>query len=169
MRRYVSTVFLEASTISEGRGTTIPFSTFGAPWFGNGSNAVDLTRELNEKCCEEAAACFRTNYYIPTWFKYNGSVVGCVQWIDSSCSPASFAVTSELVLILMRSSNESFRWDGSWFGWGDNTTLIDLYSGTSRFREALLLDGVTGDDVAKLFQDESDTFRDVTRLQFLLY
>ena len=169
VRRYVSTVFLEASTISEGRGTTIPFSTFGAPWFGNGSNAVDLTRELNEKCCEEAAACFRTNYYIPTWFKYNGSVVGGVQWIDSSSSPASFAVTSELVLILMRSSNESFRWDGSWFGWGDNTTLIDLYSGTSRFREALLLDGVTGDDVAKLFQDESDTFRDVTRLQFLLY
>ena len=41
VRRYVSTVFLEASTISEGRGTTIPFSTFGAPWFGNGSNAVD--------------------------------------------------------------------------------------------------------------------------------
>ena len=30
-------------------------------------------------------------------------------------------------------------------------------------------DGTTGDDVAKLFQDEAGTFRNISRLPFLLY
>ncbi len=35
---YLSTVFIEATTVSEGRGTTLPFQMFGAP----GYNASDL-------------------------------------------------------------------------------------------------------------------------------
>jgi len=173
IRHYVSTVFLEATTISEGRGTTTPFSTFGAPWFSIGSEAFDLTRRLNEKCCKNnnvSSSCFRTSYYIPTWFKYNGTVVGGVEWMNDDDNDSSFAKASELLITLMRSSkNGKFRWDGSWFGWGSNSTLIDLYAGTARYRNALMREGATGVEVSNLFRNESDYFASVTRVPYLLY
>eukprot|EP00940_MAST-03C_sp_MAST-3C-sp2_P001937 g1937.t1 len=182
---YVATVFLEATTVSEGRGTNVPFSAFGAPWLSNGTlrgqNAKVLTDKLNQNAiaCSSttaARACFRTNFYIPTFQKFNGTVVGGVHWMDDDAagniaSAHVFARAMQILLEVMRVSDVHFEWDGSWFGTPGHR-LMDLYAGTSRLREALdkarFRNSSTGRDIANMFCDEAETFRD-RRAAFLLY
>ena len=80
--------------------------------------------------------CFRSSYFIPTWSKYNGSVVGGVDWIrmarsvnnnndifamtdanaqmDTATTP-TFLIAVQLLLSLRRVSGDMFKWDGSWY------------------------------------------------------
>lgn len=97
---YSSTVFLEATTVSEGRGTCTPFSEFGAPFINN----LDFVNYLNseyedwsfskQKSKEENNLvqssrtetiaynyeCFRASYFNPVFFKYNNTIVDGIQW-----------------------------------------------------------------------------------------
>lgn len=63
---YPGMVFLEGTNISEGRGTTIPFEVFGAPW----TDGKDISEELNRK--ELDGVLFRETYFKPTFSKYSG-------------------------------------------------------------------------------------------------
>lgn len=61
---YPGTVLIEALNISEGRGTTIPFELFGAPFI----NASKLKSELEKR---KIPGCrFRIHDFIPTFNKY---------------------------------------------------------------------------------------------------
>ncbi len=63
---YPGTVLFEATNISEGRGTTIPFELFGAPFI----KARQLLAYLNSK---NIAGCrFREHNFIPTFHKFAG-------------------------------------------------------------------------------------------------
>ena len=57
---YPATVFLEATTVAEGRGTTTPFTLFGAPWL----NAQALARRLNRDV-DPTGAQFRAAWFTP--------------------------------------------------------------------------------------------------------
>jgi uncharacterized protein YbbC (DUF1343 family) len=61
---YPGMCLLEATNISEGRGTTRPFEIFGAPFI----NAEILCRELN--ALRLPGAFFRENYFQPTFHKF---------------------------------------------------------------------------------------------------
>ena len=74
---YPATVFLEATSAAEGRGTTTPFTMFGAPWL----SAHALASQLNANGTEGASACFRAAWFTPVWFKYNGSDCQGVEWV----------------------------------------------------------------------------------------
>jgi uncharacterized protein YbbC (DUF1343 family) len=66
---YGATVFIEATTVSEGRGTTTPFTLFGAPFIDTTQLALRLNNAFQ---CLANNACFRSAYYDPTFAKYNG-------------------------------------------------------------------------------------------------
>eukprot|EP01032_Pedospumella_encystans_P025769 gene25769-29113_t len=55
---YGATVFLEATTVAEGRGTTTPFTLFGAPFL----DAEDLAARLNKDfhCAQSSSSASRT-------------------------------------------------------------------------------------------------------------
>ena len=57
---YPATVFLEATTAAEGRGTTTPFTLFGAPWL----SAYALAQRLNTGA-NSSAALFRASWFTP--------------------------------------------------------------------------------------------------------
>jgi uncharacterized protein YbbC (DUF1343 family) len=59
-------VLFEALNVSEGRGTTVPFELFGAP-FINGEILLRNLRERNIPGCS-----FRIHNFIPTFNKYTG-------------------------------------------------------------------------------------------------
>ncbi|CAE7704570.1 ybbC [Symbiodinium microadriaticum] len=112
---YGATVFLEATTVAEGRGTTTPFELFGAPFL----NAERLASRLNRDfyCSSPLAGLqgqhmqpqstrsrfeggesrnrnvFRAAYFQPTFSKYNGTTVPGAQWFDSSSRCAQDTVS----------------------------------------------------------------------------
>ena len=70
---YPGMCLLEATNISEGRGTTRPFEFFGAPWirgddFAAGLNALHLP-----------GVYFREAYFQPTFHKYSGRLCAGAQ------------------------------------------------------------------------------------------
>jgi uncharacterized protein YbbC (DUF1343 family) len=110
---YPSTVFIEATTAAEGRGTCTPFQTFGAPFVDN----FKMTDWLNQQLCPQshskqlqtfnpesnekqdtlnkvsqkrgrslgtaALNCFRASYFEPTFSKFNNTVVNATQWMQT--------------------------------------------------------------------------------------
>jgi len=65
---YPGMCLLEATNISEGRGTTRPFEIFGAPFI----DAEILCRELND--LKLSGIFFRENYFQPTFHKFAGEL-----------------------------------------------------------------------------------------------
>lgn len=66
VRLYPATCWLEGTTLSEGRGTTSPFSILGAPWLG-----PDFAAELSELLPELP---IREARYRPTFSKHAGEL-----------------------------------------------------------------------------------------------
>lgn len=64
---------LEGTNVSEGRGTTRPFETFGAPWV----DARALAERLN--ALQLPGVLFRPSWFTPSFSKHAGKVCGGVQ------------------------------------------------------------------------------------------
>jgi uncharacterized protein YbbC (DUF1343 family) len=65
---YPGTVLIEALNLSEGRGTTIPFELFGAPYI----NSEKLKKNLDSR--NISGCVFRPHDFIPTFHKYSGEL-----------------------------------------------------------------------------------------------
>jgi len=161
---YGATVFIEATTVAEGRGTTTPFTLFGAPFLGAPALAVALNNGTSTNETDHRAS-FRAAYFNPTFSKYNGTDCAGVQWVRDVAPLFSLAA---LVLVTLRdiSPPGAFQWNGSWFG-HPGTELIDEYAGTPAFRE-MIDNGSTALEIASAFIDDVKAFRE-TRAAFLLY
>ncbi len=70
---YPGTVLIEALNLSEGRGTTIPFELFGAPFI----NAEKLKKNLDSR--NIPGCVFRIHGFIPTFNKFNGIYCNGIQ------------------------------------------------------------------------------------------
>lgn len=70
---YPGTVLIEALNMSEGRGTTIPFELFGAPYI----NAELLKKNLTERKIPGCA--FRIHNFIPAFHKFAGELCNGIQ------------------------------------------------------------------------------------------
>lgn len=64
---YPGACLLEGTNVSEGRGTTLPFKVFGAPWI----DGKYLARELN---ANSEGVFFRETSFVPTFSKYKGEL-----------------------------------------------------------------------------------------------
>jgi uncharacterized protein YbbC (DUF1343 family) len=70
---YAGMCLLEATNISEGRGTTRPFELFGAPWICGEEFVTELNR------LELPGVYFREAYFQPTFHKYAGETCAGAQ------------------------------------------------------------------------------------------
>jgi uncharacterized protein YbbC (DUF1343 family) len=70
---YPGTVLIEALNLSEGRGTTIPFELFGAPFIDSGKLKKNLDARNIEGCV------FRMHDFIPTFHKFTGELCNGIQ------------------------------------------------------------------------------------------
>jgi len=71
---YPGMCLLEATNLSEGRGTTRPFEIFGAPWI----DPWAICNELNGSVFMQGAV-LRPHYFIPTFNKHQGTKCGGAQ------------------------------------------------------------------------------------------
>jgi len=128
---YPGMCLLEATNLSEGRGTTKPFSVFGAPWI----DGVELCSRLNGTIFLEGAV-LRPHAFIPTFNKHAREM--CYGAEIHVLDRSKFRPLRTGLGILL----ESFRYSRT--GWNDppyeyefRKMPVDILSGGSQVREAV--------------------------------
>jgi len=157
---YPGLCLVEATTLSEGRGTTRPFKLVGAPW-------IDA-RALAEVLQSVAGIAVRPAWFRPELGKHAGSV----------CAGVELAVTDrralrplELGLRLLdavrRLDPGRFSWRTGAYEFVDEIPAIDLLTGDGRARQAIET-GTGLDELLASWRDEVRHFEE-TLAGLLLY
>ena len=102
---YPGTCLLEATNISEGRGTTRPFEIFGAPFI----DAEVLCRELND--LKLPGVFFRENYFQPTFHKFAGELCrGAQLHVVDRHNFQPFKTGVEIIKRISQIHSDQFQW-----------------------------------------------------------
>lgn len=99
---YLATCIFEGTNVSEGRGTTRPFSVIGAPWLDNKS----LVLELNNQNLE--GVIFRTLFFTPTFSKHANKLCNGIELIITDYDKFRPVVTGYVLLYLIRGMHKDF-------------------------------------------------------------
>jgi uncharacterized protein YbbC (DUF1343 family) len=129
---YPGACLLEATELSEGRGTTRPFRLIGAPGIDPQALAAELAglRELG-------VAAIPT-YFRPWHQKHRGEVCGGVELaVVAAERVAALRVGVELLAACARVAPEQFRWRVAPYEFVDDRPAIDLLSGSDELRRAV--------------------------------
>lgn len=133
---YPGMCLLEGTTLSEGRGTTLPFELFGAPWLEPELLAARLGG------LGLPGVRFRPCSFRPTWNKHAGELCGGVQLHVHDAATFRPVRTGIAALWAAASlSRERGRGEFSWhteaYEFVRDRKAIDLLAGSSALREGL--------------------------------
>jgi len=160
-RVYPGACLLEATSVSEGRGTTRPFELFGSPTV----QPVHLADRLN--ATDLPGARFVPTYFRPQFHKHAGEVCGGVQWIvEDSEALEPYRCGIEIVRALAE-TDPGFSWREEPYEFVRDIPAIDLLVGTDVLRRAL--EGAADlDEWLSSWREDERRFRAET-LPFQLY
>jgi uncharacterized protein YbbC (DUF1343 family) len=159
---YPGGCLVEATELSEGRGTTRPFQLTGAPHIDPPALADALAaRNL-------PGVAFVPTYFRPQFQKHKGQMCGGVELVvtDPHAFP-SYRVGVELLDAIRRLSPEAFRWREAPYEFVIDRPAIDLLAGGPRCREAIESGEGLEDWIATWQADEEEFRRE--REAILLY
>jgi uncharacterized protein YbbC (DUF1343 family) len=108
---YPATCFIEATNVSEGRGSNAPFEQFGAPFI----NSDDLVQALKKKHIPGVA--FAPAQFTPVSSKHAGTLCNGVRMTVTNRSlfrPVYTGLT--LISVLLRENPDSVRLNHAWLG-----------------------------------------------------
>jgi uncharacterized protein YbbC (DUF1343 family) len=129
---YPGLCLLEATNISEGRGTTKPFEIFGAPFI----NAYALKEHLQSY--DLPGIAFRTCSFTPTFDKYTHQQCHGLQiHILNPNSIKPYATGLAILHALLSMYPETFQWRQTPYEFRDDVPAIDLLTGSPTVRTAL--------------------------------
>jgi uncharacterized protein YbbC (DUF1343 family) len=149
---YPATCLIEGTSLSEGRGTTLPFEVIGAPALDGHALAEALGGAGDFGCL------YRPTTFVPTFSKHEGAVCHGVQiHPDGAFHPAVLSLGPALLAICRRFAGDAFAWVHH-----GETAFINRLAGGPELRETV----DTGGDIAALlhrWQEAAETFiADVT-------
>ena len=175
---YPGMCLLEATTISEGRGTTRPFELCGAPWL----DAWKLCEEL--RALKLPGVAFREAFFQPTFHKGRGRIcAGLQQHVTDRRSYQPF-LTGIAILWAMRRQGaasdavaidplhpddlpQTFAWKAPPYEYETLKLPIDILLGGSWVREALEA-GAMPSEIAARWRPDEEAW-EARRAPFLLY
>ncbi|HBL27711.1 MAG TPA: DUF1343 domain-containing protein, partial [Acidobacteria bacterium] len=159
---YPGGCLVEATELSEGRGTTRPFQLTGAP----GLDPVALADALNARALPGAA--FLPTYFRPQFQKHRGTHCGGVELLVADAeSFRSYRTGVELLDGVRRVAPDLFAWRVAPYEFVSDRPAIDLLTGGPEARLALESGDGLADWIATWSQDEA-RFRE-ERSDVLLY
>jgi uncharacterized protein YbbC (DUF1343 family) len=131
---YPGTVLLEALNLSEGRGTTIPFELFGAPFIDHEKLKENLGNRHIEGCV------FRIHDFIPTFHKFNGELCYGLQIHITDIDRFKPVGTALEIFdaIIETSLRDSLKFKMPPYEYEYNLLPFDILSGDSGMRECLI-------------------------------
>ncbi|MBI5741290.1 MAG: DUF1343 domain-containing protein [Nitrospirae bacterium] len=160
---YPGMCLLEATNLSEGRGTTRPFEIFGAPFI----DADTLARALGK--FRLPGVIFRPMYFQPTFQKHAGSL----------CGGAQIHVTDRNIfrpfktgVAIMKAVHElypaHFTWKQPPYEYETEKMPIDILAGTDRLRKDIE-DGRSLEYMEKWWSGQCGEFDRKVRRRYLIY
>lgn len=147
---YTATCIIEATPLSEGRGTTLPFEVIGAPWLDGHALAIELnSREL-------PGVTFRATGFTPTFSKHEGEMCSGVQLhITDRDAFQPVATGVHLIHAMKHLPNSEFQWkSGPVFGMSHSK----LYGSTEL--HDMIDAGASPDEIIATWQPELDKFNE---------
>lgn len=130
---YPGTVLIEALNLSEGRGTTIPFELFGAPFI----NAVKLKKNLLGRRIEGCA--FRIHGFIPAFHKFAGQYCDGLQiHVTDTDKFRPVGTALEIFDAIIETSPGALTFNQPPYEYENDLVPFDILSGDSVMRETLL-------------------------------
>jgi uncharacterized protein YbbC (DUF1343 family) len=164
---YPGTCLFEGLNISEGRGTTRPFETIGAPWI----DGFKLREKLTS--FRLPGVNFRGLYFIPTFGKFAGEICGGVQLHVHDREKFRSVLTGlKMIKAIMDLFPGRMEFKKGWqivkgTEWRDHDYSFDLLAGTASTREQLL-NGVEPEEIEKSWVKDLKAFQ-AKRRRYLLY
>ena len=154
---YPGGCLIEGTNLSEGRGTTLPFQTVGAPFL----NARALARSLVD--ARLPGVLIRPHSFRPTFDKHVGQLChGVVSYVTD---PRAFRpVTTYLTLIALarQQAPESFEFITRPYEFEAERLAFDLLTGSDAARNAIL-SGASPNELVDLIVPVPPTWQDVLR------
>ncbi len=160
---YPGMCLLEATNISEGRGTTRPFEILGAPFI----NPYELVEALENYSFE--GVYFRPLYFIPTFNKFTGEKCGGIQiHIRDKKALKPFKIGVVIIKVIKELYPDHFRWREPPYEYEFEKLPIDILAGSNHLREAL----DRGDPIEEIeawWKLEGEVFNKEVRSKYLIY
>jgi uncharacterized protein YbbC (DUF1343 family) len=147
---YPGGCLLEATNVSEGRGTTRPFELFGAPFV----NAPALAKEMQQQA--GTGCVVRATTARPTFHKWAQQTVGAVQ-VHVTDAHAFRSYRAYLAALIHLRKYSEFSWRTETYEFVNDVPAMDLLTGDSRVRLAID-DGATIEDVLAIGADRLSHF-----------
>jgi uncharacterized protein YbbC (DUF1343 family) len=160
---YPGTVLIEALNLSEGRGTTIPFELFGAPYINSEKLKMNLDGRKIEGCA------FRIHNFIPTFHKFCGELCNGLQIhvIDIHRYKPVETALEIFDAIIETSEPGALMFNPPPYEYEYGLMPFDILSGDSLMRESLLKRDSTGIEKER-WSDEIEIFSNEFR-HFAVY
>ncbi len=170
---YPGLCLLEATELSEGRGTTRPFQLVGAP----GLDPALVQRRLEARLGaldDGSSQALRTvpALFRPQFQKHAGSVCGGVEIVVVAPPPRPTRFGLELLTVLRRCAAESpqgFSWRRAPYEFRSDRPALDLLLGSSEPRQLLDRGGDVDEWVAGWAADEEEFRRECLEREVFLY
>ncbi|AQX54289.1 DUF1343 domain-containing protein [Priestia flexa] len=153
---YPGASLIEGTNVSEGRGTTKPFETIGAP-FINGGN---LAEELNKLALP--GVTFRPSYFTPSFSKHSGKLSGGIEIHvinESTYEPVKTGVAIVKTIHDLYPNHFAFN--------AGNKPFFDLLAGNNSVRESIE-SGKSIQEIVAEWKPEINEFQKL-RKGYLLY
>ncbi len=161
-RVYPGGCLVEATELSEGRGTTRPFQLTGAPFV----DPKRLAAKLNAR--RLPGVTFVPTYYRPQFQKHRGEICGGVELlVGAPAAFASYRAGVELLATVHRLWPDDFAWREAPYEFVADRPAIDLLTGGPECRQAVESGDGLDDWIAGWPADEA-AFREERR-EILLY
>ncbi len=129
---YPGLCLLEATDLSEGRGTTRPFHLVGAPWLRSG-DVLEALRRL-----DPPGLAFRPTRFRPEFQKWAGRICNGIEiHLRNAGDIRSLEFGLELLRILHDLHREDFAWRQEAYEFIDSVPALDLLTGSPEAREAI--------------------------------
>lgn len=157
---YPGMVLVEALNLSEGRGTTIPFELFGAPFI----DADKLLKNLAERRISGCA--FRVHDYIPTFHKFAGQQCNGLQvHVTDVTSFRPVATAFEIFDAIIETSPElSLTFNPPPYEYENVLMPFDILSGDSGMRRALIERSGTKHEIERWRADTELFWREFSKM-----
>jgi uncharacterized protein YbbC (DUF1343 family) len=160
---YPGMCLLEATNLSEGRGTTRPFEVFGAP-FVDPDQFLTRIRELNLK-----GVVLRPLFFLPTFQKHAGHLCGGAQiHVGNKETFRPFKTAVAILKVLFELYTDHFSWKKPPYEYEEVLPPIDILAGTDSLRSDIEC-GTALTTMEDRWTEESREFQRTVRKKYLLY
>lgn len=159
---YPGMCLLEGTNLSEGRGTTRPFETFGAPWI----DGRRLCHELNTQ--NLPGVFFRPVQFLPTFQKYRDEICeGAFIHVTDKSAFQPVVTTISLLQIIYRMYPDDFNWKNPPYEYEYEKMPFDILAGNGWLRP-MIEHQTSLHIIQQKMEEEVEVFRPI-RQKYLLY